>query len=163
MKYLIYILFGLILGVVLCNTTNIPCISKKQADTISVVDTVIEFFTVFDTDTVYVDQIKEVPTYIPRTVVINDTQYVERVSQVYRDSTPSYNIEIGAVELNYYNLNVHHKDTVRFRDTLRFEVPVIKEKKNKLRFSHGVQAGFGYGFINKKPDLYVGYGVTVGF
>lgn len=37
-----------------------------------------------------------------------------------------------------------------------------KDNRNKFlnRFSLGIQAGVGYGTINKKPDIYIGFGAT---
>lgn len=160
MKQLIYIVFGFILGVVLCNTTNIPCISQKQADSVAVIDTFIEYFTLFETETVYVDQIKEIPKYIPKTVVINDTTYIEKIQQIYRDTTPSYNIEIGAVELNYYKLDVHHTDTLRFTDTIQLNVPIIEKKPKPKRWGIGVQTGVGYAPNSNNISPYIGVGIS---
>ena len=163
MKNLIYIVFGFILGVVLCTATTFGNKLQKQADSITVIDTFIEYFTLFETETVYVDQIKEVPQYIPRTVVINDTTYIERIQQVYRDTTPSYNIEIGAVELNYYKLDVHHTDTLRFRDTIQLNVPIIEKKPKPKRWGLGIQTGVGYAPNNNNISPYIGVGISYNF
>ena len=48
-------------------------------------------------------------------------------------------------------------------DSLVITYPTISEKrtvvKSARRWSVGVQAGYGYGIMNRKPDLYIGMGV----
>ena len=48
-------------------------------------------------------------------------------------------------------------------DSLVITYPTVSEKwtvtKPARRWSVGVQAGYGYGIMNKKPDLYIGLGV----
>ncbi len=48
-------------------------------------------------------------------------------------------------------------------DSLVITYPTVTEKrtviKSARRWSVGVQAGYGYGIMNKKPDLYIGLGV----
>ncbi len=47
--------------------------------------------------------------------------------------------------------------TITRTDTLKVTNNVLK------RFSHGVQAGFGFGLINKEFDVFVGYGFQYKF
>ena len=48
-------------------------------------------------------------------------------------------------------------------DSLVITYPTISEKRTVVKSAHrwsvGVQAGYGSGIINKKPDLYIGLGV----
>lgn len=160
MKQLIYIIFGFIIGVVLCNTTNIPCISQKQADSVAVIDTFIIFNDVYVSDTIYKESIVNIPKYVPKEVIVNDTVYREVIYQTYKDSTESYDISINCNDLNYYQLNIHRVDTLRFRDTINMQIPIIEKKPKPKRWGIGVQTGLGYSPNNNNVSPYIGVGIS---
>lgn len=110
-------------------------------------DTIINFE--YKTDTVHV---KETETKY-KTIVVNDTVYIEDRGHNYHYGDDVYTLDINAVKLNWYNLNIHKKDTITF--TKEIEVPIyVKQKKS--HWYYGIGVGVGYGIFSKKPDVYVG-------
>lgn len=116
-------------------------------------DTIVNFKYV--TDTIYNTTTKTDYKYI----TINDTIWIENKPEIFKDSTPNYDIEIQSVKLDWYKLNIHHTDTITF------EKEIIKNiyNKKKQHFNHGIQVGIGWGVWNRKPDLFVGYGIQYNF
>lgn len=102
-------------------------------------------------DTLYsVDSIK-VPIFVP----ISQTLYSKTIQ------TDSDTISYRAYVSGYKTL----LDSIRF--DLRYQrytnnTTIIQPRKH-FYFSHGIQAGIGYGIFNRKPDLYIGYGVSFNF
>lgn len=160
MKALLYILFGFILCLILCRTTTFGNKLQKQSDSIEIIDTFIIFNDVYITDTIYKESIVHIPKYVPKTVVIGDTVYREVIYQTYKDSTDSYDIQINCNDLNYYQLNIHRVDTLRFRDTIKLDLPIIEKKQKPKRFGLGLQVGAGYSPNNNQISPYVGVGIS---
>ena len=106
-------------------------------------------------DTVYVNK----PEYVPK--IINDTVYIRDISHEYRFNNSDYDLYVNAVKLNNYKLDIHAKDTITLYQTKYIE-KTVNENKKKL-ITHGIQVAAGYGFINRKPDVYVGYGFQINF
>lgn len=106
-------------------------------------------------DTVFVSKTE----YVPK--VINDTVYIRDISHEYRFNNSDYDLYVNAVKLNNYKLDIHAKDTITLYETKYIE-KTVKENKKPL-ITHGIQVGAGYGFINRKPDVYVGYGFQINF
>ena len=106
-------------------------------------------------DTVFVSKTE----YVPK--IINDTVYIRDISNEYRFNNSDYDLYVNAVKLNNYKLDIHAKDTVTLYETKYIE-KTVKENKKPL-ITHGIQTGVGYGFINRKPDVYVGYGFQINF
>lgn len=158
MKNLIYIIFGFILGVLLCTATTFGNKLQKQTDSVAVIDTFIIFNDVYVTDTIYKESIVNVPKYVPKEVIVNDTIYREVIYQTYKDSTESYDISINCNDLNYYQLNIHRVDTLRFRDTIQLNVPIQKQRKKP--FSVGIGVGAGYSPRSKTIEPMVGVSLT---
>lgn len=128
-------------------------IEKEIVEYVEKKDTVVSIKKEYDT--VYVKK----PEYI--TKVINDTIYILDKPNEYRFNNGDYSLYINAVKLNNYKLDIHANDTITLYETKYIEKTV---KENKRPFiTHGIQAGFGYGFLNKKPDVYVGYGFQINF
>lgn len=116
-------------------------------------DTIIDY--IYKTDTIY--NTKKDTEY--KYITVNDTLYIESKPEIFKDSTDNYDITINAVKLNNYQLNIHHTDTIFY------EKEIIKNvyNKRKQHFNHGISVGFGYGFINRKPDLFLGYSIQYNF
>lgn len=102
---------------------------------------------------------KPKPIYVKSeldTLYINDTTFIElpKETKVYRDST--YEARISGFQPNLDHISVYPKT-----------IYVTKEKvsyiANKKHFHHGIQIGVGFGLINMKPDVFVGYGFTYNF
>ena len=115
-------------------------------------DTIVKF------DTIY--QEKPVPIFIetePDTVYIESldtTAVMERETKTYQDST--YEVQISGIEAELDWIKTYPR-------TVYINTETTVETVKKQRFTHGFQAGIGYGIINKKADLYVGYGFQFNF
>lgn len=115
-------------------------------------DTVIKWK--YDTDTIYIkgkDKIKY------ETKVINDTVWIKDEPVTTTDSTSNYVIDINAVKLNWYRLRMMKNDTITINTTT---VKTINSP-SKGGLYYGLGVGAGYGFINRKPDIFVG--LTLGY
>lgn len=114
--------------------------------------------TVTITDTHFVE--KPVPIYIksaPDTIYIpsiDSTVVMDKETKVYSDST--YEVQISGFRPQLDFIRVFPKTTyITTEKTL--------ETVKKKRFTQGIQAGIGYGIINKQADIYVGYGIQYNF
>ena len=168
-KYIIPIALGLLIIALLFCTFRM---CNHKPETITVTDTV----TMERTDTVY--DTTRLIHYFPRP--IHDTilrwDYVPKdtviplIAKTYSDTITK---DDGA-EVQYIASVSGYKPSL---DSIRFNLkyPVVTNTitntvtetkflvKPVPRFSTGFQAGFGYGVFNKKPDLYIGLGVTYRF
>ncbi len=113
-------------------------------------DTVIKWK--YDTDTVYMTNTK----IKYETKVINDTVWIKDEPVATTDSSSNYVIDINAVKLNWYRLRMMKNDTITINTTT---VKTINSPKSG--FYYGLGVGAGYGFINRKPDIFVGF--TIGY
>ena len=159
MKKLIYILSILL---IISLSLNIHYYNKgrssdykleKEYVTVQKRDTIVEYK--YRTDTIYNTKTNTEYKYI----TINDTAYIESKPEIYKDSTDNYDITIQSVKMDWYKLNIHH------RDTITFTKEIIKNvyNKKKQHFNHGITLGVGYGVWNQKPDLFIGYSVMYSF
>ena len=158
MKKLIYILSILL---IISLSLNIYYYNKgrssdykleKEYITVQKRDTIVEYK--YRTDTIYFNDIQY------KTINVRDTVWIEAKNREYKDSTENYNITINAVKLNSYQLNIHHTDTITYTNEIIKNV-YIKKKQNHL--NHGITLGVGYGVLNKRPDLFIGYSVMYSF
>lgn len=149
-----------ILGIILALSlvSNIALIAERERDNTPKVeyvhktDTIIQWK--YDTDTIYIkgkDKIKY------ETKVINDTVWIKDEPVTTTDSTSNYIIDINAVKLNWYRLRMMKNDTITINTTT---VKAINSP-SKGGFYYGIGVGAGYGFINRKPDIFVGF--TLGY
>lgn len=113
-------------------------------------DTVIQWK--YDSDTIYMTNTRT--KY--ETKVVNDTVWIKDEPFTTTDSTSNYIIDINAVKLNWYRLRMMKNDTITINTTT---VKTITAPKNG--FYYGLGVGAGYGFINQKPDIFVG--LTFGY
>ena len=113
-------------------------------------DTVIKWK--YDTDTIYMTNTK----IKYETKVINDTVWIKDEPVTTTDSTSNYVIDINAVKLNWYRLRMMKNDTITINTTT---IKTVNSPKSG--FYYGLGVGAGYGFINRKPDIFVGF--TIGY
>lgn len=159
MKKLIYILSILLIISLSLNIYyyNKGCSSdyklEKEYVTVQKRDTIVEYK--YNTDTIYNTKTNTEYKYITK----NDTVYIENKPEIYKDSTDNYDITIQSVKMDWYKLNIHH------RDTITYTKEIIKNvyNKKKQHFNHGITLGVGYGVWNQKPDLFIGYSVMYSF
>lgn len=123
---------------------------EKVVEYIHTRDTVIKWK--YDTDTIYMTNTK----IKYETKVINDTVWIKDEPVTTTDSTSNYVIDINAVKLNWYRLRMMKNDTITINTTT---IKTVNSPKSG--FYYGVGVGAGYGFINRKPDIFVGF--TIGY
>ena len=168
-KHIIPIALGLLIIALLFCTFRM---CNHKPETITVTDTV----TMERTDTVY--DTTRLIHYFPRPIhdtilrwdFIKQDTLLPYISKTYSDTvTKDDGAEVQYVaSVSGYDPNL---DSIRFN--LKYPVvtntitnTVTETKfltKPAPRFSVGIQAGFGYGVFNKKPDLYIGLGGTYRF
>lgn len=154
MKNLIYIILFFI---VIFNVYNLGKKSVKisevvKTDTITKVDTVIVEKPI--PDTIYLTKIVTDTVYSTDSVLVEVQLPVE--TKIYTDdSTYEASISGYKAELDYFKV-------FPVTTTIYNEKTLEIERKQPL-LTHNIQLGVGYGVINKKPDLYVGYGISINF
>lgn len=154
MKNLIYIILFFI---VLYNVYNLGVKSVDvteivRTDTITKVDTLIIEKPI--PDTVYIKEIITDTVYSTDSVLVEVQLPVE--TKIYTDdSTYEASISGYKAELDYFKV-------FPVTTTIYNEKTLEIERKQPL-LTHNIQLGVGYGVINKKPDLYVGYGISINF
>ena len=128
-------------------------VNVEKEVTVEKTDTIIDY--IYKTDTIYNTKTNTEYKYL----TINDTVYIENKPEIYKDSTDNYDITIQSVKMDWYKLNIHH------RDTITYTKEIIKNvyNKKKQHFNHGITLGVGYGLWNQKPDLFIGYSVMYSF
>ena len=131
-----------------------PMIKETMTEVIKR-DTIINWN--YSTDTVFADKIKYKNKIVYDTIIKNNTVYVKDSAVIHRDSTENYTIDISAVKLDWYKLDITHKDTVTYIQTVN--TVTYKPKKNKIAI--GVQGGYGYGFKSKQLEPYIGLGINI--
>lgn len=144
------LLISLMLNVYLL-TREDKIIEKEVVEYVERKDTVVVFK--HETDTLYLEKL------ITKNVV--DTIHTNDTTTLYNYSDSVIDIKMQAQRLDWLKYNVHHKDTITLYETKYIE-KTVKDNKKPL-ITHGIQVGAGYGFINRKPDVYVGYGFQINF
>lgn len=128
-------------------------VNVEKEVTVEKTDTIVEYK--YKTDTIYNTKTNTEYKYLTK----NDTVYIENKPEIYKDSTDNYDITIQSVKMDWYKLNIHH------RDTITYTKEIIKNvyNKKKQHFNHGITLGVGFGLWNQKPDLFIGYSVMYSF
>lgn len=168
----------IILAAVLLTLVNIGVYQCSKADKTEK--------TTITTDTVYTSDTIEVTDTFCYFQPQYKLEYVERWDTLYTKDTVSVPIPMKRVQYEDSVVKDNGATVLYFAsvsgfepslDTLDFTVsyPQITNteyvtntiektiQKPAPRFSVGIQAGFGYGVFNKKPDLYIGLGGTYRF
>lgn len=110
-----------------------------------------------DFDTVYISQTKYEDRYRYDTVMVENKVYVRDTIREYAFKEKDYKLNIYAVKLDRYKLDIHAKDTITYTKT---EIKtVVKPKKNLI--SVGIIGGYGYGFNSKSVEPFIGAGITL--
>lgn len=162
MKKIIYIiifllLISIIFNIIYYNKYNNILYNKNNIDSIVRVDTFI------DVDTVYY------PKPVPKIVKVVDTMYIDKDSiqqegdsillpreeKTYTDDS-TYNVRISGFQPILEEISVYPR-------TIYITKEKTLEIEKKQRFTWGIQGGFGYGLINRKPDFFIGVGGQYNF
>jgi len=131
-----------------------PTIKETRTEVIKR-DTIVNWK--YSTDTVYFDRIKYKNNIVYDTIHHNDIVYVRDTAVVHRDSTENYTIDISAVKLDWYKLDITHKDTVTYVQTVN--TVTYKPRSNKPQI--GVFGGLGYDIKGKTFGPEIGIGVVL--
>lgn len=118
-------------------------------------DTVVNWN--YSTDTVYFDKIRYKNNIVYDTIVKDNIVYVKDSAVVHRDSTENYTIDISAVKLDWYKLDITHKDTVTYVQTVN--TVTYKPRSNKPQI--GVFGGLGYYLKGRTFGPEIGIGVVL--
>ena len=131
-----------------------PMIKETSTEVIKR-DTIINWN--YSTDTIFADKIKYKNKIVYDTIVKDNTVYVKDSAVVHRDSTDNYTIDISAVKLDWYKLDITHKDTVTYVQTVNNTI--YKPRSNKPQI--GVFGGLGYDIKGKTFGPEIGIGVVL--
>lgn len=110
------------------------------------------------TDTVWADKIKWRDRYVYDTIHKDNVVYVRDTAVVHHDSTRNYTIDVSAVRLNWYKLDIHTRDTVTLTEVNTVE-RIAKPKRHIIEF--GVYGGMGYDPHSKSFGPSVGLGIML--
>lgn len=132
-------------------TTKTDTVFKE--DTIRIVEPKPKIIVKTKVDTVYSKSGEEIHL-VEENKLYQDTIISDKDTAELKVFTSGINTKINAIQLNLKKSEVIKTNTI---EVTKF----IKEpKKFKDRFHISPQLGVGYGLINKKPDVYVGFGVS---
>ena len=157
-QYILLVLFSVF--VFLCGYGCHGCTHECKVTEVVHTDTI---------QTIRVDTIRVERTFtdhIYDTIVVNDTVYVADIPHVYTDSTADYALNVRAVKMYDYRLDIFRVDTItRYVQ----EKPTEPNKRGKFGQSVviGFQAGYGLGVqpttMQARFEPYIGIGITYGF
>lgn len=107
-------------------------------------------------------------TYKYDTIMLRDTVFIADIPQNYVDSTPDYRIDIRAVKLYGYDLDIYKTST---NTQVLPREPQTASKERKGRFGQsivvGLQVGYGLGVqpatMQARFEPYIGVGITYGW
>lgn len=139
---------------------KVDTVFKQKIDTIHITHTVTKYKPKpTKTDTIFIADTftNEVAQHIHKTYEVDslykDTTCIPPASIKYHLLVRTDNYDVDSIGLKF---NV---DYPRITQTQTITKTITKKK----HWGYGVQTGFGYGIFNRKPDLYIGMGLTYNF
>ena len=140
--------------------TKVDTVFQQRIDTVHLTHTVTKYRpqptktdTIFITDTIS----DEMEQHIQKTYECNssykDTTCLPSTRVDYHLYVRTDNYDIDSVSLKF---NVDYPKVTQTQT-------ITKTITKKKHWGYGIQTGFGYGIFNRKPDLYVGMGITYNF
>ena len=139
---------------------KVDTLFQESIDTIHLTHTVTKYKPQpTKTDTIFIEdtQTQEVVQHIQKTYEVDslykDTTCIPPASVNYHLLVRTDNYDVDSIGLKF---NV---DYPRITETQTITKTITKKK----HWGYGVQTGFGYGILNRKPDLYIGFGITYNF
>ena len=141
------------------------CKSSPEAIHVVKTDTV----TILHKDTIYdtITLVKSNPVPVKKIITRTDTIYRDTVltteRTLYRDTIQtSLDTVCVETELEGINARMNYLKVQLKKGTVTNTITkTVLRKKGGLRFAPNVS--LGYGLINRKPDIYVGFGITYEF
>ena len=109
-----------------------------------------------DFDTVFVSQTKYKDIYHYDTIHKENKVYIHDTLHNYAFKEKDYDLDINAVRLDNYKLDIHTKDTIKYTETVY--QTIYKPRKN--HFTLGLSVGYGYGVKSKDIQPFVGITAT---
>ena len=123
-------------------------------------DTVVtfkkDFDTVFVCETKYNDIHHYDTIHIKDKVTNVEKVYIQDTLKNYSFNEQDYDLNINAVKLDNYKLDIHARDTVKYTETVY--QTINKPKKNWITI--GVNLGYGFGFKTKQLEPFIGLGIN---
>ena len=165
----IYIMIGvsvicIVLSMVMgkCSKTEIQTkvetdtVFQERIDTIHLTHTVTRYRPQpTRTDTIFITdaQTQEVAQHIKKTYEVDslhiDTTCIPPASVNYHLLVRTDNYDVDSIALRF---NVDYPKIIQTQT-------ITKTVTKKKHWNYGIQTGFGYGIYNRKPDLYIGFGI----
>lgn len=139
---------------------KVDTLFQERIDTIHLTHTVTKYKpqptrtdTIYRTDTFTNEVVQHIQKTYEVDSLYKDTTCTPPASVNYHLFVRTDNYDVDSIGLKF---NV---DYPRITETQTITKTITKKK----HWGYGVQTGFGYGIFNRKPDLYIGMGVTYNF
>lgn len=139
---------------------KVDTLFQERIDTIHLTHTVTKYKpqptrtdTIYRTDTFTNEVVQHIQKTYEVDSLYKDTTCIPPASVNYHLLVRTYDNDVDSIGLKF---NV---DYPRITETQTITNTITKKK----HWGYGVQTGFGYGIFNRKPDLYIGLGVTYNF
>lgn len=139
---------------------KVDTLFQEHIDTIHLTHTVTKYKpqptitdTIYRTDTFTNEVVQHIQKTYEVDSLYKDTTCIPPASVNYHLLVRTDNYDVDSIGLKF---NV---DYPRITETQTITKTITKKK----HWGYGVQTGFGYGIFNRKPDLYIGLGVTYNF
>lgn len=150
-----YVIVILVLWIIVVLLHKAAC---QQSETvIQKIDTLVVHDTLRINKTINHVKYKYDTIHIYDTITKQEIVYIKDSAQLYKDSTSEYSLNINAVKLYSYDLNIYKSDTVY----------KYLEKQKKPKFGQSVTIGpsfsYGYSFTSHKMEPTVGVSIVWGF
>lgn len=149
---LLFLLISIIFNIIYyIKYNNIDTVEIVKVDSFIKVDTVTKWYPkpveVKVRDTIYLstDSVK----------TEGDSILLPREEKTYTDDS-TYNVRISGFQPILEDITVYPR-------TMYITKEKTLETEKKQRFTWGIQGGFGYGLINRKPDFFIGIGGQYNF
>ena len=105
-------------------------------------------------------------TYIFTDTIISNKSYKDSITFNDTLSYKAYirNNNLDSIHIKH-NYPIITKNQIIYQDRYIHSTINTPDKKKTFfdNFSYGIQLGVGYGIVNKKPDIYVGFGINYNF
>lgn len=142
------------------STIKVDTVFKQRIDTIHITHNVTKYKpqptktdTVFITDTFTNEVVQHIQKTYEVDSLYKDTTFTPPGSVNYHLLVRTDNYDVDSIGLKF---NV---DYPRITETQTITKTITKKK----HWGYGIQTGFGYGIFNRKPDLYIGMGISYNF
>lgn len=139
---------------------KVDTLFQERIDTIHLTHTVTKYKPqptrtdiIYRTDTFTNEVVQHIQKTYEVDSLYKDTTCIPPASVNYHLLVRTYDNDVDSIGLKF---NV---DYPRITETQT----IIKTITKKKHWGYGVQTGFGYGIFNRKPDLYIGFGITYNF